>query len=85
MFHYITGETVNSGLDIQYSDSVPEQAMLTLSGYLQAQRCFMEVLSLYEQNSHLESIERYNLKLIILQVSNKKNKLGLSCAKLSTA
>jgi len=73
VFHYITGETINSGLAIQYSDQVPEEAMLTLSGYLQAQRCFMEVLSLYEQNSHLESIERYNLKLIILQIVRTRN------------
>jgi len=73
VFHYITGETIHNGLEILFNDGVPEEAMLTLSGYLQAQRCFMEVLSLYEQNSYLESIERYNLKLIILQIVRTRN------------
>lgn len=73
VFHYIAGETIHNGLEILFHEGVPEENMRTLTGYLQAQRCFMEVLSLYEQNSYLESIERYNLKLIILQIVRTRN------------
>jgi len=73
VFHYIAGETIHSGMEILNHEGVPEGPLLTLRGYLQAQRCFMEVLSLYEQNLYLESIERYNLKLIILQIVRTQN------------
>jgi len=73
VFHYIAGETIHNGLEILNHEGLPEESLLILKGYLQAQRCFMEVLSIYEKNSYLESIERHNLKLIILQIVRTRN------------
>jgi len=43
---------------------------ICIAGYVRAQRCFVEILSKYEDNFQLDQIEKYNLKLISLQVLN---------------
>jgi len=72
-FHYITGETIHSGLEVLHCIDSDNGATLTLKSFLQAQKSFMEVLGLYEQNEFLESAERYSIKLLSLQIVRTKN------------
>ncbi|XP_023344362.1 protein timeless isoform X2 [Eurytemora carolleeae] len=73
IFHYLVSECSAVAIQVSLSRSPSVEDLKIISGYVRAQRCFVEILSKYEDNFQLDQIEKYNLKLISLQIVKTKN------------